>query len=182
MSKGALELRSWWAVALGYVVAPLVALTALWLYLVVPGILSSESGGFKAAEALMIWGLIILFGGWACLTAEMLIVTPILIGFKRYRWRWMNGWSAVAIGFALGAFPWFAFSAWPLSGVGQSYIVGGVQLISNGERTLAGWAQLFRDAAMMGGVGLIAAVVFLVIAVRRGSLELPSTATEQSPL
>jgi hypothetical protein len=167
MSESTFELRSWWAVSLGYFVAPIVALTALWLYLFAPSILSPALGGFKAAEALTAWGLIALFGGWVCLTIEVVIVTPILLGFNRYRWRWLNGWSAAAIGFALGALPWLVLSAWPPPEAGQSYIVGRVPLVLDGERTLAGWVQIFRDAAMMGVVGLIAAVTFRVIAVRR---------------
>jgi hypothetical protein len=152
---------------LGYVLAPVLALTALWLYLVAPGLPPLAAEGFRAAEALTTWGLIVLFGGWACLAVEMLIVTPILVGFKRYHWRWLNGWSAAAIGFALGAIPWLAFSAWPPPQAGAGYVVGHTPLIVDGERTLAGWGQIFHDSAMMGVVGLIAAATFRVIAVRR---------------
>lgn len=167
MSESRLELRSWGFVALGYLVAPVVSLTVLWLYLVLPAFLPRASYGFDPAQAVTLWWLVQMFGGSACLIVEILVVTPILQGFRRYRWPWLNGWSAAAIGFALGALPWLILNLWPASGPGQDYVVGNVPLILDGKRTWAGWTGVFRDVAMMGSVGLVAAITFRFTSVRR---------------
>jgi predicted lysophospholipase L1 biosynthesis ABC-type transport system permease subunit len=77
---------------------------------------------------------------------EAVVIVPILLGFQRYRWGWLNGWTAAAIGAAIGAIFWT------------------VALILT---TPAPPMKLLTEAFDPAMVGLIAAVVFRLIAVRR---------------
>jgi len=115
----------------------------------------------------------IVLGGAACLAVELVVVTPLLLGYRRYRWKWLNGWSAVAIAITLGALcslGWaFVDAARPVPGY-SDWGQNGVAHFINGVRTAAGW-QVWRDglapdAIGCGMVGGIAALVFRFVAVR----------------
>lgn len=160
-------LRSPPVIALAYFAGPLIGLTAYWAWSVAGALLHSAADVDLAAVG-NLWFLIVFFGGAACLLVEILVVTPLLIGFSRRQWSWMNLWTALVIGFACGALPYLLLSmAADAPGSGSSYSVGGVDLVVNGRRTLSGWLQVLRDAAMMGAVGVISAGVFRLIAIRR---------------
>jgi hypothetical protein len=83
-----------------------------------------------------------------CLAVEAIVVAPMLFGFQRYRWGWLNGPSGAAIGFGLGFAFWFIAS-----------VVSG--------QDDGGSAKLAAESINPGVVGLITAVVFRLIAVRR---------------
>jgi hypothetical protein len=141
-----LELRSLSMIALGLLVGPIVGLSYLWVVqIVLPG--SAAADPRRAAAA---WLLYVVLGGAMCLAVEALVVAPILIGYQRYRWRWLNGATGAAIGFGLGFAFWFVASV--VSGQDEG-----------------GWAKLAVESLNPGAVGLVAAVVFRSIAVRRGS-------------
>ena len=129
-----LELRSLPRVAAGYVLAPVAGLTTLWLIWIVPN--------SPWPSALTIWGFMIAIGGAACLLVELLIVTPLLIGYRRYRWIWLNGRIAVAFAFAVGAMlalGWDVREAMHRYPGYSSWGPKGVVYFVNGVRTDAGW-------------------------------------------
>jgi hypothetical protein len=142
MTQSRLELRSIPVIALAFVSGPVVGLSYLWVVQVVlPG-----SAAADPSRALAAWIAYIGVGGALCLVIEAVVITPILLGFQRYRWGWLNGWTAAAIGFAVGAIFWT------------------LALVLT---TPAGPMKLLTEAFNPGMVGLIAAIVFRLIAVRR---------------
>jgi hypothetical protein len=193
MSKSELTLRSWPVIALAYVLGPFVGLNALCAATTLPAIYDPNFSPEGAATG---WFLVLFFGGIACLIVELVVVTPLLRGFNRHRWPWLNGWSGAAIGFLLGAVPWLILTApnptlspdqmpggitvctkghctaegWAQAGLGPVSHAGHVVWEIDGHWTLAGWAHVAHEAAMMGVVGLIAAIVFRAIAVRSSGL------------
>lgn len=166
MSRSALELRPWWVIGLAYIVAPVVALTALWLFVAMSAVLSPPAEDFDASSAMELWALLLVMGGGVCLAVEAVVITPILVGFSRFRWRWLNGWSALAIGFSLGALPLLVAGLWPPD-PSRRYVVSGEMIVPSTERTWADLSGVLGGAAMMGGVGLVAAAIFCLMAVRR---------------
>jgi len=160
-----LELRPLPQVVAGFVLGPVAGLTTLWLLWIAPD--------SPWPSALTIWGFMIILGGLACLAVELAVVTPLLLGYRRYRWKWLNGWSAVAIAFALGAFCSLGAevfeathncpgcSEWGPNG--EAYVIIGVT-------TAAGWRN-WRDGLAPGALGAgmvggIAALVFRLVALR----------------
>ncbi|HEY5009040.1 MAG TPA: hypothetical protein VII42_13620 [Caulobacteraceae bacterium] len=142
MTKSRLELRSIPMIGLGFVIGPMVGLTCFWaLEVVVPGVVLSDP-----SRALAYWIAYVGLGGAVCLAVEAVVIVPILLGFQRYRWGWLNGWTAAVIGAAVGAIFWT------------------VALVLT---TPAPPMKLLTEAIDPGMVGLIAAVVFRLIAVRR---------------
>jgi hypothetical protein len=142
MTKSRLELRSIPMIGLGFVIGPMVGLTCFWaLEVVVPGVVLSDP-----SRALAYWIAYVGLGGAVCLAVEAVVIVPILLGFQRYRWGWLNGWTAAVIGAAVGAIFWT------------------VALVLT---TPAPPMKLLTEATDPGMVGLIAAVVFRLIAVRR---------------
>lgn len=159
--RSRLVLRSPKFVALAYIVSPAVALTGYWLTIVIP-IWNNPSAVRDMFGPTL--ALILMFGGFACLLMEIIFVTPILMGFRLYRWPWLNTWTAAAIGFALGFIPWMSLSL--LSDPPRSaYWLDGVGLIVNGERAMVGWLKALRESGMLGAIGLVSALVFRLIAV-----------------
>jgi hypothetical protein len=142
MTRSRLELRSIPMIALGFVVGPVVGLTCFWaIEVVAPGVVLSDP-----SRALAYWIAYVGLGGAICLAVEAVVIVPILLGFQRYRWGWLNGWTAAAIGAAVGAIFWT------------------VALILT---TPAGPTKLLSEACDPAMVGLVAAIVFRLIAVRR---------------
>jgi hypothetical protein len=144
MTKSRLELRSVPMIGLAFVVGPVIALTCFWaIEVVLPGVAVADP-----SRALAYWIAYVGLGGPICLAVEAVVIVPILLGFQRYRWAWLNGWTAAAIGCAVGAIFWT------------------VALILS---TPAGPMKLLTEAVDPGMVGLVAAIVFRLIAVCRSS-------------
>ena len=106
------------------------------------------------------WTVLWPAGVPVCLIAEIIFVTPLLVGFSRYRWRWLNGWTACGIGFLVAFLPVFAFDASPAGGeVVDGVVVGG-----------GGWISLLLGAAPGGSQASRTALMFRLIAVRTETL------------
>lgn len=149
MSKS-LELRPLPYIAAGYVLGPIAGLTMLWLF----WIASSIAGRLDPwPHALMMWLFMIVIGGAICLAVELVVVTPLLICFRRYHWRWLNSWIAVAISFLAGAAIGSPPLYWAFTMLGAQFSAGAV----------------FVFPLMLGMVGAVAALVFRLIAVRAAS-------------
>jgi hypothetical protein len=131
-----------------YLVAPALGLAALWFFIVLFDFFGSA---FNIVRDIIIIPWMVLLGGVPCALVELFVVTPILLGFSRYRWPWLNGWSAAAVGFLAGGAPCFALCAWGMTS----------------ERPyLSSWGEAFEVSGVCGLVGLIAAVAFRVVAVQ----------------
>jgi hypothetical protein len=114
-----------------------------------------------------------IIGGAICLAVELVVVTPLLLAYRRYRWTWLNGWSGAALAFMVGA---ICSLGWAVFDANRSYAgysewgPNDVALFLNGVRTEAGWgvwrAQLVPSAVAAGMVGAIAALVFRLVAIR----------------
>jgi hypothetical protein len=145
-------------VVAAYLVAPLVAVSGLWLAWYGPW--AAPAGWPFGGQA---WALLFLAGVPGCLIAELVFATPLLIGFSRWRWWWLNGWTACALGLLLAFLPVFAVDALaPANGD----VVNGVVLAEHGARTAAGWLSLVRADAPWALAGLAIALTFRLIAVR----------------
>lgn len=142
-----LELRPLSYIAAGYVFGPIVGLTVLWLL----WIASTVAGRLHPWDhALMMWLFMIVVGGAICLLVELIAITPLLIGFRSYHWRWVNGWTAVAIGFLAGAVIGPPPVYWTSTMIGARFFAGAVLVFP----------------LILGMVGGVAALVFRLIAVR----------------
>ena len=173
-------------IALAYVLGPFIGLNAWYAATSIPAMYRP---GFSPEGATTGWFIFLVFGGLACLVVELVAVTPLLVAFNRYHWRWFNGWSAAGIGFLLGAVPWLllegshpqpdlaggvttcthghcAVESWAKAGMGPSPTPYQALVAVDGHWTSAGWASVVGDAAMMGMVGLIAAIIFRLVAAR----------------
>jgi hypothetical protein len=169
MSKS-LELRPLPYIAAAYVLGPLVGLTAVWLFWVIPSVAGPP---FQWRQALVIWLSMNVIGGAICLAVELAAVTPLLIGFRRHRWRWLNGWTAVTMGFVGGAVFGLITGSLPPSPNYSEWGQYGVAYVVNGVRTAAGWRAVFAGSLMPAVVGAVAALVFRLIAVRAVSNPTP---------
>ena len=153
MPRRTLQLRSLPIIAFAYVVAPIVALTIFalgwWLLLALMGgglTHPSEHVSGPPRYVSGLWLGVVETGFPLCLLVELIIFTPILIAWRRYRWTWLTGWSACLIGFLTGAIFWLVF-------VGLVF----------------GWGQLVTSSPLAlatGFVGLTTALGFRLIAVR----------------
>lgn len=122
-----------------YILGPLVSLTFVW---VVITIYDAQQPNWTVSQDLMLLPRIFLFGGAICLAAEVIVVTPILLAFRRYRWRWINGWSALLIGFLTGA----------------AVFLLGLYL----SRSTATWSGSVYRAVLFGFAGLVGTLPFVV--------------------
>ncbi|HEX4197540.1 MAG TPA: hypothetical protein VHZ26_08860 [Caulobacteraceae bacterium] len=169
MGTSRLQLRGARMIAAAYLAAPLVAVSAAWLVWYGPFAAPASSAwpiGKGGA-----WQLMLLVGAPACLAVELVVATPLLLGFSRWRWAWLNGWSACALGFMLAFLPVFALDA---AAPAAGDVVDGVVLAAHGARTLAGWISLVNADLPWGLAGLATALVFRLVAVRTAAE--PSTA------
>jgi hypothetical protein len=140
MKTNRLALRSPPAVVLALAIGPIVGLTGMWFIdLVLPGTVGGDPN--RGLAALILY---VVLGGALCLATEAIVIAPLLIGFRRWRWPWLNGWSGAALGFGLG------FTIWTLAQAAST---------PGSPR----WPASYEA----GLVGLISAIVFRVIAVRR---------------
>lgn len=143
-----LALRSSKAITIAYIISPLAGPISLWVFMILYDIYKDQ---FAPLRELFVLPWLLMVGGVLALLVEFLIVTPLLMGFNRYRWRWLNGWTACALGFLASALPWLAVTALQILGANQ---------------TRTTWLEAFVQSAACGGVGLVGALVFRLIAVR----------------
>jgi hypothetical protein len=164
MPGSRLELRSPLRIAFAYLLGPVCGLT-VWLVILVvvppnaPGLIDVFFG---------LWVLTIALGLPVCLMVEIVVVTPMLAMFQFFRWPWFNGWAAAAVGFLLSAPSWYFLSSlFPEDDGDPSQQAAQV----NGFWTIAGWTHVATLSAWWGVIGLVAALVFRLIAVRRVPLQ-----------
>ena len=150
-NRSRLRLKRPAEIAWAFVLGPTAGLTLLWLLLLVDSILDPAHGLAHVARMSLAFFFIylLIIGGVICLIVELVIVTPLLVGFHRYRWRWLNGWTAALIGFALAFVPALLLV---------------VLAPTQGPRP--GWIETIVACAAVGVVGLAAAGVFRLLAVR----------------
>ena len=163
-----LRLRRPADIALAFVFGPAAGLTVLWLVLLIDAIIE-PSRGYHSLPTLSIaifYVFLLIIGGFVCLVVELVFITPLLIGFHRYRWRWLNGWTLALIGFVLAFTPALLLVALspPTPGSVRDW---GMATLVNGHRTAAGWALTVLVCAVIGLVGVVAAGVFRLLAMRR---------------
>lgn len=96
------------AVAGAYIVAPLAGMTVLWTSITVLDLCRSGFDAIVRDLLVLIW--IFPLGTIVCGLAELVLVTPVLFGFSRYRWKWLNGWTAALLGFLAGSVPIMIFA------------------------------------------------------------------------
>ena len=146
-----LRLRRPAEIAWAYVLGTTAGLTALFVLMLLAGVLDPSHAFARAARMSLAFFFIylLIFGGLVCLAVELVVVTPLLVGFHRYRWRWLNGWTGALIGFTLAFTPAFLLAA---------------LAPTRGPRP--GWVELVAASAAIGVVGLVAAGVFRLLAVR----------------
>jgi hypothetical protein len=140
-------------IAWAYVLGPTAGLTALFVLMVIAFMVGPTPGLPHVARMSLAFFYIylLIFGGLVCLVVELLVITPLLIGFHRYRWRWLNGWTGALIGFALAFAPTLFVVALAPSPAGHAR---------------PGWPATVLAGAVVGVVGLTAAAVFRLLAVR----------------
>jgi hypothetical protein len=131
-----------------FVFAPVAGLSALWLSMVLYDLYNQQFSPFRE---LLVLPWFFMFGLPLCLLIEAIVVFPIIKGFERYKWSWLNGWSACAIGFLIGALPCFILTALEVRGANPTHTA---------------WVDVFRQSATCGIVGIVGAFVFQAIAVR----------------
>ena len=165
MPKSRLQLRARPMIVAAYLVAPVVAVSELWLVWYGPWAVPS---GVAWPQGLQAWGLLFVGGVPVCLIAELAIATPLLLGFSRFGWWWLNGWTACGLGFLLAFLPVFAFDA---AAPANGDVVNGVVFAAHGVRTGAGWISLMQADAPWGFAGLTTALIFRLIAVRTRPFE-----------
>jgi hypothetical protein len=160
MPKSRLQLRALPMIVAAYLVAPLVAVSGLWLVWYGPFAARTSVAWPQGGQA---WTLLFLGGVPLCLVAELIVATPLLVGFSRRRWWWLNGWTACGLGALLAFLPVFAFDA---AAPADGDVVSGVVLAANGVRTGAGWISLLLADAPWALAGVTTALTFRLIAVR----------------
>jgi hypothetical protein len=139
-------------IAWAFVLGPTAGLTVLFLLMLVAFMVGPNPGLPHIARMSLAFFYIylLIFGGFVCLIVELVIVTPLLVGFSRYRWRWLNGWTAALIGFALAFVPTLLL----------------LTLAPTGLTVHVGWIATIVTGAAVGVVGVVAAGVFRLLAVR----------------
>ena len=147
-----LHLRRPADIALAFVLGPTAGLTLLWVLMMIESIVDPAHGLAHVARISLAFFYIylLIFGGLVCLIVELVIITPLLVGFHRYRWGWLNGWTGALIGFALAFAPTLLL----------------VVLAPAPAAHRAGWLATIVACAAVGLVGLTAAGVFRLLAVR----------------
>lgn len=159
-----LVIRSRYRVALAYILGPLIGITAIYILTTIP---DAYQPNVNFQAALMAWGLTLLFGGLLCLLVELLVIRPIIDFHQKTGGNWLNGCTGAALGFALGALPWFAFSTWELMSPNYDELAAGALVASHAVTTTQDWVDAATEALEFGSVGVVAAVVFRLVAVRK---------------
>ena len=171
MFQSRLQLRALPMIVAAYVVAPLVTVSGLWLVWYGPW---AAPTGMVWPQGGQAWGVLLFGGVPVCLLAELVFATPLLVGFSRRHWWWLNGWTACALGFLIAFLPVFVFDA-ATPAIGDTE--NGVVLAAQGVRTAAGWISLLWADAPWGLAGFTTALTFRLIAVRTIADEMPAPAS-----
>ena len=121
-------------------------------------------------QAELVW-LLVLFCGLsaaAVLAAELVFVTPILVGFSRYRWRWLNGWSGGAVGIMTAMLvTGLLQGGLPTANIHQTTIT----IAANGALTVqTSWTDFLVSQAEAAILGLFIALTFRILAVRKTAI------------
>jgi hypothetical protein len=171
-----LRLRSLPFIALGYIAGPIAGLTAFCSLLAVDVLIERPPGlsNVHGVGVLGAYVLLLIFGGVPCLLVELVFVTPLLVAFHHYRWAWLNGWALASVGFALGFGAALLTALSGASPTPQYQTDWGLVSVIEGHRTLIGWVLMCASCAVFGIVGMVAAIVFRLIAIRR----MPGTEVE----
>ena len=98
-----LTFRSTGALLLAYILSPIVSLSFIWVGLT---IYDFTRPNYSFLRDVLILPWLFLVGGAFCFLVELLVVTPIALLFRRYRWSWLNGWFASGMGFTIGGIFW----------------------------------------------------------------------------
>ena len=117
MTRRYLVLGSPGNVALAYFVAPPAAMLTLWLCLVAGDIVTFQP---NIGRALFFLPWLLILGSAIGYILELLLVAPLVAGFRRFGWRWANWLSVAAIGFLIGVLPGFLLMD------GASFVVSGI--------------------------------------------------------
>jgi len=149
MSGNLLTLKPLPWVVLAYVVAPVVAIAFLVGSMPV---LMSLGGPFDIRSLIGPMILFLIYGLPVAVLFELVVLTPLLFGYRHFRWRWLNGWTGAALAFAIIAMAWILLTLV----AAQATII-----------TTATWLGLLGMAAWMGSAAAAGAVTFRLIAVRR---------------
>jgi hypothetical protein len=140
-------------IAWAFVLGPTAGLTVLFLLMLISFMIGGAPLAVRLARTSLAFFFVylLIFGGIVCLVVELVFITPLLMGFHRYRWGWLNGWTGALIGFAFGFLP-------------------ALLVLTLAPQTASGpriWLARIIAAAAVGAVGAIAAGVFRLLAVRR---------------
>jgi hypothetical protein len=152
MSMSHLQFRAFPIVALAYLIAPLSSLTILSLVTSFALTLQTHTSEPIMNIFLGDWLGFVVTGILPCLFVELIVVTPVLVVFRRYQWEWFRGWVICAGGFLTGVLFVFALCAW--------------------DASVTGWSSnLFNYTFLIltlgaGLVGLAKALVFRMVALR----------------
>jgi hypothetical protein len=92
------------------------------------------------------------------LVPTVILGVPLFLILLGYSERWINGISAVASGFLVGAVPTALFT-WPVC-YRCSSSVNGVALVIDGAVTAAGWLSYGRVVVWIGLAGALGGFVF----------------------
>jgi hypothetical protein len=152
-------------IAAGYVAAPVVVATLLWLRLVVPPLPHGGLGRLTLQELASFWVQLLFYGGGFCLLVLLALTAPMLVRLSQGGATWLSGKVAVAIGFAVGFLPTFVVEALPPK-PHTSALISGQWVVVNGHRTWEGWKYIVWDALTVGLIGLAAALVFRLLVVK----------------
>ena len=136
-------------IAWAFVLGPTAGLTALFVLMLI-SVMVGPSPGLQHAARLSV--ALLIFGGLVCLLVELVVITPLLVGF-RDRWRWLNGWSSALVGFALSFAPGLL-------------LLSLLPKPSEVRPEAAAWPMTIFAATVVGVIGLMAAGVFRLLAVR----------------
>ncbi|HEY1426133.1 MAG TPA: hypothetical protein VGF50_05620 [Caulobacteraceae bacterium] len=148
-----LRLRRPADIAWAFVLGPTAGLTVLFVLMLAVFVVGGVPAAARIARMSLAFFFIylLLVGGLVCLLVELAVITPLLIAFHRYRWRWLNGWTGALIGFALAFIPtWLLLAFAP-----------------QGQHGAWSWLARIIASAVVGVVGLVAAGVFRLLAVER---------------
>jgi hypothetical protein len=146
-------------VLLAYAVAPAGAIGILWL---VTSIYEGVFGWYTIEDDMKALPFLITAGGFFGLIVELFFVTPLLLTLRRYRWTWINIWWFASYGLAIGE-------------------AINVLLDSVLRHHWFGWGAVLQGVLVSGFTGMIAAIIFYLIAFRRaGAGESPALSPHES--
>ena len=159
--SSSIELKSNLAIGLAYLIAAIAGACALGAQILIMTSLETPRSSLLN-NPFSIFISAAIFGVILCLCVEVILVTPLIIGFRRFKWGWVNPFTGITIGFLLGAVPAFLVFLIPFEGeldVAMGYF-------AHGFPTWAGWMRAASDGLIFGFVGAVSAAVFWAIAIR----------------